>query len=435
MSAQAIERVAFVELVRQALGHINSRALLQAHPLCAAFAGRGAASAAEELQEALLDAVRQLRPTQMGPQPTAQWRRYRYLWLRYVEGVRLESIAETLGVTDRQARRDHREALEAVAAILWTRSHNTPWSSDQQGDSVPAAPSASRPDAAEEEVALDAELGKLQSELGHGPTSLGEALEATLATASRLIESHRIRLNVAFPINLPPVAVSQLILKQILMSLLAHAAQQSPGGELRFAATGGQAGLALSVTSSPSRGPTAAAPSGPTAGQESPLELARRMVEREGGSLSARWLPSGAEEVVVRLPASRMTTVLVIDDNLDFLRLCQRYLEGTAYRVLSASLAAEALRLAREAQPDAILLDVLMPTQDGWELLASLQQADETRHIPVMVCSVMREPTLALELGAVGFLLKPVTRLSLLAALERTAAPPRADPGSFGGTP
>jgi len=429
MSGQAVEREAFIELVRQALGQIHNRVLLQVHPLCALFSQRSATSAAEELQQALLDAVRQLRPAQVGAQSTAQWRRFRYLWLRYVEGVRLEQIAESLGVSDRQARRDHRDALEAVAAILWTRCHKTPWPADRDGVGYETSQSGED----EECAALEAELSKLDSALGHGPTSLSETLEGTLETASRLIEGRQLRLAVATQPDLPPVAVSQLILRQILLSLLAHAVGHASGGQIRLTASGGPDGAMLSIATAGSAG-RSGTPSGALAGQGVPLELARRLVEREGGSLIECSDDAGRGELIIRLPAARLVTVLVVDDNLDFLRLCQRYLEGSAYRPLTASIAAEALRLAREAQPDVILLDVLMPTQDGWELLRRLQRDELTRHIPVIVCSVMREPTLALDLGAAGFLPKPVTRLSLQAALERLQAGRRADRGSPAGT-
>ena len=79
----------------------------------------------------------------------------------------------------------------------------------------------------------------------------------------------------------------------------------------------------------------------------------------------------------------------------------------------------QVLSLARQLQPQAITLDVMMPTIDGWEVLQMLQTDPETQHIPVIVCSVWDEPELASSLGAAGFLKKPITQKDLLSALAR----------------
>ena len=58
-----------------------------------------------------------------------------------------------------------------------------------------------------------------------------------------------------------------------------------------------------------------------------------------------------------------------------------------------------------------------MPRQDGWDVLQVLLNQPETRHIPILVCSVLRQKELALSMGATAFLEKPVTEQVLLAAL------------------
>ncbi|RMF47298.1 MAG: response regulator, partial [Anaerolineae bacterium] len=79
----------------------------------------------------------------------------------------------------------------------------------------------------------------------------------------------------------------------------------------------------------------------------------------------------------------------------------------------------QVLSLARQYRPVLITLDVMMPGLDGWELLQSLRMDEETRQIPVLVCSAWNEPELAKSLGAVAFLKKPITRQDLLSALEQ----------------
>ncbi len=123
--------------------------------------------------------------------------------------------------------------------------------------------------------------------------------------------------------------------------------------------------------------------------------------------------------VTTILPASEKTPVLVIDDNLDTLRLLQRYASNTRYRVVPATTLAEGLELAPEAMPRAIVLDVMMPEVDGWEALGRLLQHPLTRNIPVVVCTILAEEELALSLGASGYVRKPISRQAFLSALDQ----------------
>ena len=75
--------------------------------------------------------------------------------------------------------------------------------------------------------------------------------------------------------------------------------------------------------------------------------------------------------------------------------------------------------MARETPPDAILLDVMLPDQDGWEVLQTLKADPLTCEIPVIVCSVFDDPRLAESLGATGFIHKPVGRAAFLDQLCR----------------
>jgi CheY-like chemotaxis protein len=71
-----------------------------------------------------------------------------------------------------------------------------------------------------------------------------------------------------------------------------------------------------------------------------------------------------------------------------------------------------------QLQPEVIILDVMMPGIDGWELLQRLKTLRETQLIPVIICSVINDPELAFALGASQYVPKPVTREALLRALH-----------------
>jgi CheY-like chemotaxis protein len=71
-------------------------------------------------------------------------------------------------------------------------------------------------------------------------------------------------------------------------------------------------------------------------------------------------------------------------------------------------------------RPDIIVLDLMLPDVDGWQLLAELHEHPASRDIPLIVCSVVREEDLALALGATTYLPKPVQCHQLIAALDQT---------------
>lgn len=106
---------------------------------------------------------------------------------------------------------------------------------------------------------------------------------------------------------------------------------------------------------------------------------------------------------------SLQTTILIVDDHLENLRLLHEVLRQE-YRVLFATRGAEALEIARHQQPHLILLDVMMPAMDGYEVLQRLREDDRTQEIPVIYLTALTEEqyeTRGLELGAVDFITKP----------------------------
>ncbi len=151
---------------------------------------------------------------------------------------------------------------------------------------------------------------------------------------------------------------------------------------------------------------------------ETGLDTAQRIAHLCGCRLHMTTTGEQLESIFL-LPALGQVTVLVIDDNLDTLELFQRYLMGTRYRLVGLREPAQAVRVTEEVAPRLIMIDIMMPQIDGWEVMGQLRHHPATGHIPLVVCSIVGQEDLALSLGASGYIQKPVTRQAFLAALAR----------------
>jgi CheY-like chemotaxis protein len=111
--------------------------------------------------------------------------------------------------------------------------------------------------------------------------------------------------------------------------------------------------------------------------------------------------------------------VLAIDDDPNVIYLLQENLTVGGYLVIGASHGADGLQQARQLQPFAIILDILMPHKDGWQVLHELKADVTTRDIPVVLLSIVDQKDLGYRLGAFDYLLKPFDREAILGALGR----------------
>ena len=131
---------------------------------------------------------------------------------------------------------------------------------------------------------------------------------------------------------------------------------------------------------------------------------------------------AAAEEVAAEaapVAANGERTVLVVDDDPVVRDLLTRHLSRSGYRVETAAGGEQALARAREIAPDAITLDVLMPTMDGWAVLAALKDDPELAAIPVIMVTIVDDRSIGFSLGASDYLNKPVDADKLIALLRK----------------
>lgn len=113
--------------------------------------------------------------------------------------------------------------------------------------------------------------------------------------------------------------------------------------------------------------------------------------------------------------------VLVVDDNERNIRLLESLLSRQGYVVLTASDGLQALEMVHQNLPDLVVLDVMMPGLDGYEVARALRSAPESRAIPVLMLTALREmedKVRGLEAGADDFLVKPFNAVELLARVR-----------------
>jgi signal transduction histidine kinase/CheY-like chemotaxis protein len=289
------------------------------------------------------------------------------------------------------------------------------------------------------------EAGRM--ELEPSALSLPDLLEYALAMVRERAARHGIAISLDVAPEVGVIWADELKLKQVVLNLLSNAVKFTPDGgsvDVRAEIAGDEARVIVSDTGigveaadharifeAFQRGGREARSEGTGLG----LTLSKRIVELHGGRIWMTSRPGAGSTFGFAVPVQRegaheeplaeaapdrdMETVLVVEDDSHSAELLSVYLEGAGYRVALARDGAEGLELARRLRPRAVVLDILLPRLDGWELLARLKADPATADSPVVVVSMLDERSKGLALGAVEYLVKPVGREELIEALGR----------------
>jgi DNA-binding response OmpR family regulator len=120
-----------------------------------------------------------------------------------------------------------------------------------------------------------------------------------------------------------------------------------------------------------------------------------------------------------------MNKILIVDDDPMILRALEHILVKEGYEVLTATNGLDGLRIAQEKTPDLVILDVMLPGLDGFEVCYRLRHSLKTGKIPILMLSAKGQPIdqeTGHKVGAFKYVVKPVNRVELLETIQKLFA-------------
>ena len=282
--------------------------------------------------------------------------------------------------------------------------------------------------------------------------ALDAAVSEVLSTIKPLASEKKLLLETS-KVNETNVLADRIRFKQILYNLLSNAVKFTPpGGTITVEGATDTKRLTMSVADTGVGIPredqatifesfrqVGVTTKGVREGTGLGLAITKRLVEQHGGEISVESEPGKGSRFMFTLPmragepaeeVSRAQAmpdvmprerplVLVVEDERPSQELLESYLHTEGYDTAVVSSGNEAMSRAKELRPDLITLDMVMPGKSGWETLYQLKNDPITAAIPVVVVSVLDQKKMAFSLGAAAYLVKPVNKEELLAAVEK----------------
>ena len=293
------------------------------------------------------------------------------------------------------------------------------------------------------------EAGKM--ELKIAPFVLQRVVDEAVDLVRPLADARGLALTVTMPEGDIEVVQDGDRFKQILLNLLSNAIKFTPRGEVRLEVTAAHQHIRCAVCDSGigirkeelERVFEPFVQVGPNNDADHPgtglgLALCRRLMRMMGGEITVTSAVGKGSCFIIEMPqrlamsaagrpeaTARGATeddaplVLVIDDDPQAQELKRFYLERDGYRVIQLFDGRRAIDTIRAERPRVVLLDLLMPEVNGWEVLARIKQEEDLRDVPVMCISIVDGVERTLKMGAVDFMRKPIEPERLL---EKVAA-------------
>jgi CheY-like chemotaxis protein len=387
----------FETLIKDGLNNLFDFAVLETHPLLSngiTIPSNFSGNKGEFLKKVLLEAIENLKPAEKFYDINVpEWRVYIVLVKRYLEGMNSFDVAKLLAMSDRQYRRYQKKAIQSVAIIIWNRFIQT------------------TPELIVEKTqdSNNNDFNIFQEEIVLSDVVQG--LNNLLATR---FSEENVTIKIEEEIKSARVESDRVILRQILIKIV-NTLLNYKTKRLTYTIYLFEDQIALSIKSTVQHEGSLL-----NEGKNEPFENSIWFWAEKLGIDIDQVEESGSKQIEIRIVFSKnkQKTILIIDDQEPAIRLFTRYLSRSNVKIIGISKPGKVLARVKEALPILIILDIMMPKMDGWEVLQSIKLDEKTKNIPVIVCSAWGEPELAKSLGAIEFLRKPVTQRDLLATIQ-----------------
>jgi CheY-like chemotaxis protein len=353
-------------------------------------------------RETIVEAIEQLQPDRRLSFGSKEWTAYRILNYRYLEAMTPKEVADKLHISERHFFRQHREALEAVITVLWDqyiRLRETRIPTDGQIEAI------------NETEFADSAVKKMVEHSRRQRINLSEIARGLQHTLQPLADRKGVKLEWNLP-EIRSLWIDPAVLRQIVLNVAVGMLECCEAGMMRLEAYRQENHVLIEIACGARSALVGSLQSADG------FAVARQLVEEEGGDILFPGAGKHESKAVIALPA-RAATILMIDDDANTIALFRRYLHGTDYRLVGVLTGQEGIQLAETLKPEVILLDVMMPSQDGWQILQSLRDNASTAETPIVICSVLAQAELAFSMGANDLMQKPVSPQTLVEVLER----------------
>jgi CheY-like chemotaxis protein len=372
---------------------------------------------AAALRQLLVVAIEALEPDEHVPAHTSLYSSYHLLNQRFVEQFTQKEVADDFGLSVRQLRRWEKKALELLATRLVSHYRLV----EDDHEAIAPEP-CNKPDMGVSTPSRREEMAWSQKTFPSDSTDVATLISSTLQVADPLLRTLRVQVEVQLPDALPRLVVEPIMVRQALLGVLTLVARFVPHHKLTIRTVANPGTVEIQIAGEAGM----SSPALYEADAVESLRVAEELLALFGGQLVVE---TGEEkgQPLVRfiLPSEQQMTVLAVDDNPDTLQLFSRYTANTRYSVVGVRQPAQVVELAAKIVPKIVVLDVMLPEIDGWQLLGQLRTHPALETVPILVCTILPQEELARALGASGFLRKPVGRDEFLAALDAQASPLR----------
>ena len=382
----------YLEQVKDILAHLYDYPYLQNHQWAQSFLDEGLSrsQAGQQLRRRFINAIDSLNPDRVKffREPAA--RLYSLLHCYYVEGFNILELIDELSLSRRQIYRDLKRGQLAIAEYLYTQD-------DVQALATEVELSMSDVSSIEQEIS--------QLKYNFRPVNMCQLMRDAIRSIRPLCEQKDIDFELSVPVGAVSHSTDRAIAEQILVSILSQIIAHLDSASIRFSIeeTKDATAITLAYPITPSR--------------ELDFSTLSRLIRQLDWSV--QYTTQDDLQIVTIVLQASTGTIMIIDDNQALLQLLHRYLSTHQCQVFTVSNGEKGWELLQSIVPDALIMDVMMPELDGWELLQRIRSNPVTQHIPVIVCTVFNNSELAFALGATDFLHKPVDQGMISQALKR----------------